>query len=711
MSLVSPTVALASNLDAANFAFIFAQLYDTCVAVNGRDTNKAVFSRTGVGVELGIAAPTNSPAAGVTYGAGSLNGAFLYRYRWVDALRGKTYSNACVPFAANPATQGVIITRNEAPPSRATHVIIERTEEDGTIFYPVNTSATSPFGTAISGTPQAYAVDTVTDLVLSQGFSIPNAFGIPKPMGFCFANLNQIFMGGARAYNTTVGLTSGSPAVTGTGFVPSDAGRDMTVKGANISYQVLTYNSPTSLTLSTNFVGATASYSVAIANQGNLGIVSQPSAPEGYGKAAVSPYSGLSNEFTIGPDANILTSGIGLGTQGVVWAKQNQLFLHTYSINPLSTTGDARITQLPTARGALTFRCLEYAEGLVYGADAYGFWRMTPGDIPQDISALISNDFKAQFIKLRYYYNFFIKFDPYARTVNYFVIYDNTHIQHPNYCYRWSIDSNKWIDCIPFDVMQTGATVLPDQFGIRRLITVNKAEPSRHKAYAWFHGIGITFGANPSNAPLYGTASSGSTSTIVKTGAAFLTTDDGLQSVPVRRIRGFDTSSYTIEDTIISSNTVDTLTVFPLFSDATVAGDRFIIGAIKSRYRSGRISLDKLGKGNSPEKINTLQLWLWLRYQQTAAEIYVAFYKDGNFQRSEEVWKVSSIIDGVTTVNGRDFASVDSTTEGINIFNIPIGIPMKDIQIEIFSFDSNEPWSILDCKLNVDLYNDSRVER
>lgn len=707
MALATVTDIITGLLNANSFPFTFAQLYDTVICTNGRDANRAYHSRTGTGSELGITAPTNSPVMTVGYVAGVLNGTYLYRYRWVDALRGKTYSNACTPFTATPATQNVQLTLNEIPPARATHFIIERTEVNGTKFYSVNVSTSLPFGNPVASTSY---IDSTTDVVLAQQFSTNNCYGVPKPYLFCFANLAQIFMGGCAPYRTQVTLTNGSPTVTGTNFVASDAGRDLTVKATTSSYQILTRDSATQLTLTANFSGATGTYDVSIANQGNVAIVCEPAQPEGYGLARVSPYSNLSNEFTIGTDVNYLTAGIGLGAQGVLWAKQNQLFYHTYSINPLSIQGDARITQLPTFRGALNPKCLEFAEGIVYGIDTYGFWRMSPGGLPEDISVKISNDFKAQIIKLKFYYNFFIKYDPYTRTVNFFVIFDNHNVEYPNYAYRWSIDEEKWIDSEPYDIIQTNAVVLPDQFGVRRLVTFNKGDGAGLKTYSWFHGIGYTYGAIPTASPLIGTATGGTISTIVKTGASFPTTNGALESVPVIRIRGEETATYTLETSIVISNTADTLTVSPAFSDATAVNDKFVLGPIKSKYRTGRISIDKLAGKGSPEKINSLVLWLWLRYQGSAANIYVAVYTDGNYQKTDSVWKISDIISGVQTVANRDFATVDSTVDGINIFQIPLGMPNKDIQIELFSYDSSEPWSVLNAKLEIGFYGDERPQ-
>lgn len=664
----------------------FAQVNDVVVMTNGHDDNKCFYTRTGTGGILGMAAPTAAPTS-TTGGAGNVLGDVQYRVRWLDDVGGNTISNASASLAVTGLTGSQItVTRPGSPPARATFWIAERTLNSGRVYYPLNRTATTPNGTAIATTT---FIDNISDSTLRQRTSISDRKGIPSPFRFCFSNKQRIFMGGGRVYTTTATLTNGSAAVTlGTGFNSYMVGQDLSVPGDTdgVTYKIAVFGSSSTLTLASNYAGTTGSKTILIAGRRDVGCWSEANEPEAFGSATVSPVSNLSNEVQLGDDGQPLSGGVGMGKAGVLWAKETKLFLHPYTIGP-GLDGDGAIIELETRRGASGPLALAFVDGFVYGCDQFGIWRMTPGGLPSDISATIANDWRANQIYGVSGDKWHIAWNPNNRTIIFWLT-DQTD-SYPRLGYVWSTQREAWVNTVRVPVGVTRGIVLPDTDGLLRANCFTTAGAA-YNAYSYAYGVGLSFGVHPDNTPTAGTVTSGTATTATITGAAWQTAAekilDGVEVVKVGAVSGL------AERRIITDNTSDTVTVNTNWTNNPAAGDSLIIGAIPAVYRSGRLPL-----GEPDRKFKSVEVWAWIRYQVSAVDVMCKIYADGS--ASADTDKSFSINeDGVAVVQGNAIITLDPTVS-VQRYQIPLGLWKNDIQIELFSEEAGEPWSLLDLKL------------
>lgn len=689
MAFITST-AVASGFNASH-RFHFGQVNNLVVCTNGHDATQVYEVRTGTARALGLAAPGAPTLA--TSGTG-LTGTYQVRVRWLNQYADSAMSLGGTAASITLANQGIQITQPSSPPATATNWIAERTINGGSIFYPVNTSSSAPYGTAIGTT---VITDNTSDTVLVNAKAFSQTQGVPLPYRFCFSNGRRIFQGGGRIHTVTALMTNSSTAVSlGSGFTSYMAtqGQDLAVPGDTDgkTYKISAVGSASTLTLATAYAGTTATKTIAIAGYRDVGIWSEDNQPESYGAATVGGPDNLSNWVQLGADGQPLTGGCGMGVSGVLWAKEQGLYAHYYTLGPGpaigNNPGDGRIVQLPTNRGAVGPLAVEFINGYAYGIDRLGIWRFRPGDAsPTDISTPIANDWRSNQLYFESGDNWHIGYHAPTRLVLFWVTQGTD--TYPKIAYAWSEDKQKWTTTIPDTRGVTRCVELPDSRGIPRCNWWNVTSGSA-KSYLWAYDVGLSWGAQPSAASLNGTISSATGSTFTVSGANFPTTEDGYAAVP-----------YIIENAttgaqisgIIQSNTSTVVTATASFSAAVSAGDYYKIGPIETICRTGRIAV-----GQPSRKMMLKSIWIWPRFQTSCTEIKVKIYIDGNDTPSTYFGTPTGAAtfdqDGLSYLKDGSVFTLDPTV-AVNFFVVPVNASCNDVQIEIFSDDAGQSWSIL----------------
>ena len=482
----------------------YAQVGETVVVCNGHDPNMIFTTRmaaAGAGLAgawriLGIIAPAAAPTCAAAAATGPI-GNFLYRVRWKDAITQTISLPSPVSAVMIGTGVGVTVTRPSiaaTPALRATHWILERTEDGGAVYYPVNVTLAAPDGTLIATTTFD---DTVMDNMLRMRQGYPENQGQPSRYRFCFSNQGRAFVGGGRVHRFTATMVNGDATVVGTGFASDMVGQDFTIDGdvTGVAYRVLTYTSAISLELDSNWVGTSADYAASITSRRDRAAFSEQDKPEYFGPVG---YSALANEFIVGDDGEPLTGGAGMGLAGVLWAKSHSLYHHRYDMNPDGVNGDGRLVKIPVNRGCVGPMALKFIDGWVYGIDTEGIWRLSPGSmLPQGISGDIASDWKTNNLGYLTSDNWHVGFDPATATVWFFVTFAGQ--TYPTTAYLWSVEREKWIGTRYVAQGVTSSVVLPDSNGVRRLcffgpaITVGQTTSSDF----YMSGIGNLDGTAP----------------------------------------------------------------------------------------------------------------------------------------------------------------------------------------------------------------------
>lgn len=694
MSSIAPVTILTGRR--AEHRECFAQIGHLVIITNGHGPNQVYDTRRNTCQDVGMSSPGAAPTDGGSI-AGALVGAYRWRARWWDSNT-KTASLASAELSLTLATEGRTITFPGSPPARATHVIIERTVRDGKYFYPVNRDSSSPDGSLISA--GSYN-DTLSDDTINVRNSIENNQGRFQPYQWCAANGPRMFFGGGIIHRPTVTLTNASKAVTSTdgGFTADMVGWNLGRLGDGRTYKIASYTNANRVDLEENYAGTTGTVAVAIAGQLNKVGWSETDSPE-YGGSAEIGVVGFSNELLVG-DSGRVTAGCGLGPTGFLYAKESQLHLHSYFVDPKIGIGDGRLVQLQTLHGACGAKCMRFIDGSVYGIDYRGIWRWEPGSPkPTEIHGSIAYDFAVGGFNFSACENWHIGHDPYHQHV-YFFISEGSDT-YPKKAYVWDLERQDWVDRPTFPAGITSTFEMPDATGALRMNVVQEAvgnAPSRE----FFHGIGTSMGANPASV-LVGTVTAGGAATLTAAAASFYNSDQKLKGVAVTLVRAADASE---ETRIIVDNTDTQLTIDGNWTGAQpVAGDTYRLGPMESKWRTGRIAF-----GASDRKKEFYELWIWAENKTPCVSLYLNVYYD-NSSTPESDW-MSRAEDGVTFVANSPNIKIDPTTSGQKRFRIPLmRKDANDITLEFFSHEAGEPWEVLDAVLvaNVDPDQQAREE-
>ena len=676
--------------------FRFAQLGDGVLMSNGHNPNQWLDLRTHSSKVLGLAAPGAAPTKADA--AGVLTGAYIWRVRWWDQST-QTISLPSAELSDTMAAETPTLTVPGSAPSRCTHWIIERTTAGGRVFYPVNQSSAAPDGTAIGTTTYA---DSVTDATIRNRQAYPSNQGQPTEHAFCFANGAVLFMGGGRLYSGTCSCTSGAAAVSaGTGFVAAMVGDDLVwdEDSDGIQYRISAFGSASTLTLATNLSGSTKSAKAFVSSSIRDWIAwCEPGQGEYWGSALLG--GGLSNTLRIGDDGQPLTSGVGLGQAGALFAKESKLYRLAYQLNPQLTgvgNGDGRLIPLQSRRGAFGFRSMRRIENYVYGVDHAGVWRAEAGGEPVEIGGAIIGDWGDLYMYRRS--RFHIGWDPTEKMLYVFVCTGTD--AYPKVAYLWDLVDEKWVGT------KTWPYGIPDTFEASDLTGQMRmcfsSAPKTGSVYNrfWMNGIGYTLGVNTGES-LRGTCSASSGAAAVGGGPWGTAGTEGTVANAVTVTKA---STGTIETQIVISQTALVLTTTSFTSITPASGDTYVVGLLNASMKSGRIVIDPTRKKYFK------RAYVRMMYDTGAIKVNVRVYYDGSTTAfSDRV--VALTADGVTAAATTAAMQLDPTSQEHRYY-IPLGNQWADdIQLEFYSHQVGNqttattvgnPWQIVDVAIEYDL--------
>lgn len=681
MAVVRTSAITGLNTGTAAY---FAQVRNTVVVANGIDTNRIYHLEKG-GLDLGMVSPTAPSLA--TNGVG-LTGVYRYRVKWHDRITG-TMSLSSDETTITLANQGCRITQPASPPSRATHWIVERTTALGSKFFPVNITSSSPYGTAIaSGTHD----DTTTDGILRQRTLIPNTQARPPVMRTVFSHNNRVFGLGGIVYQIgTVTTTSGSAAVSGTStnFTSNLADMFFTVIGSTTGkiYRIQSVTNVLNLTLTENIQpgDVITNGQVLIFPYRNRLWWSEAGYPEHFGTQEV---GGPSNEIGIGSRGETLIAGESFGQNGVLLASDKTLYYLSYQDNPSPIQGDGRVVPMPTKRHAAGPRCMKFIEGYMYGIDRFGIWRMAPNGRPEDISAPLQYDFKSMQFSTCDCEKWHIQYDAFKHWVKFYVTTSSsTNADYPNKCFIWDTDSEKFVMEREYPLGISTGCEIEDKKGNLRSGIWQQAPSSTSTIAAQFlcDDEGVAYNVPSTVTPLYGTATSGTTTTFKDTASVnWGLIPDGTPVVI------YDVSASTFYTRIIN----DTGSVFQQIEfetalpEAIAAGDQYWIGPVFTKIRTGQLTA-----GDPSRKKQWIGVRIPVKYKTSAVPFSVRAYYDGSTQANSDQ-TFSEVIDGVTLTSSSADKSVDSTVNEF-CYYVPLnGVWAFSLTLEFYSYAAGKPWEI-----------------
>ena len=661
----------------------FAQVRNTVVTVNGIDTNRIYHLEKG-GLELGMTVPA---APSVAANGTGLTGAYRYRVKWHDRITG-TMSLSSSETSITLTNQGARISQPASPPSRATHWIVERVTADGSKFFPVNINTTTPYGTVIATTTYD---DSLIDRLLRQVTLIPNTQAKPPVMRNVFAHNNRVFGMGGIVYQGMVTTTNGSPTVTGTNtnFTSNLADMFFTVIGSTTGkiYRVLSVASTTQLTLTENI----QSGDVVTSGQGlifpyrNRLWWSEAGFPEHFGTQEA---GGPSNEIGIGSRGEVLVAGESFGQNGVIVASDKTLYYLSYQDNPSPILGDGRIVPMPTKRHAAGPRSLAFIEGYMYGIDRFGIWRMAPNGRPEDISASLQYDFKSVQLSTCDCAKWHIQYDAMKHWVKFYVTSSSAvNADFPDRCFIWDTDTEKFVMEREYPCGIATGCAIEDRRGNLRSGIWQQAPSSTSTIAAQFYcdDEGVGYGIPSTSTPLYGTVSSGTTSSFIDTAS----NNWGLipDGVPVVF---YDASVGAYFTRIINDSgaVFQQLNFEPVLPNALEAGDSYWIGPMLTKLRTGQLTA-----GDPTRKKKWIGVRIPVKYKTSAVPFNVRAYFDGSDVAAvDQVY--TSTTDGVTVTISTADKVVDPTVNEFTYY-VPLnGIWANSLTIEFYSFAAGKPWEV-----------------
>lgn len=658
----------------------FAQVRNTVVHCNGADDNKVYHLEKG-SLDLGMASPTAAPT-GATSSTG-LTGNFRYRVKWHDRITG-TLSLSSAELSVTLTNQGYEVTRPGSPPSRATHWILERTTSDGKTFFPVNQTTSTPYGTAIATTTYT---DTTTDGTLRQRTIFPNTQARPPVMRYVFSHNNRIFGLGGVVYEATVTTTSGSASVTGTNsnFTTNMPDMFFVIKNSTTGkvYRILSRSSATAITLTENIQSGddVTSGTAFIFPYRNRLWWSEAGYPEHFGTQEA---GGPSNEIGIGARNESLVSGCSMGQNGILLASDKTLYYLSYTDDPSPVLGDGRLVPIPTKRHAAGPQCLKFVEGYVYGIDRFGIWRMAPNGRPEDISLPLQYDFKSGKLSICDSEKWHIQYDASRLWVKFYVTdTSSASADFPNKCFVWDIGRDQWCHEKIYPVgITTGCEIEDKRGGLRSGIWQQAPSSTSNIGSIFLCDDESTGHAIPSTmSPLSGTATDGSTTTMVDSGGAFTNSAGAFITV-------YDASGGVFENRMIRSATATTITVDSAFSFTVASGDSYWISPVYARVRSGQ-----LDAGDPTRKKKWIGLRIPVKYKTSAVPFYVRAYYDMS-STSDNDQQTGATVDGVTWASSDPDKTIDPTVNEYCYF-VPLNSKWAhSLTFEIYSMTAGKPWEI-----------------
>jgi hypothetical protein len=502
--------------------------------------------------DAGITGPAAAPGTALNAGGSTDAGLHLVRYRYRNSK--SLYVSNPSPSAQVTVTAGnqiIALTTVASTDPKVDQIIVECTAVNSTSYYRT--------GTVANGTS---ATINMADTTLVQQTSVSATTGDyehdkPPLASLAVAHRGRMFVGGATTRTASFGMNSGSTSVTGTGFSPNWAGRQLRIGSEAVSYEIASATT-TTITLSLPYSGTTGPKSGTVYSRTPNRIWwSAPLYPEGFRTASNARDCLQGRSDTL----NAMTA-----YGGDLW------LFGRHSSDRLVFTSDpgvdeGQLVPVPGDRGVFNQACLVEADGTLYAWDRAGVYQVNSSGaqhISKPLDALLSS-----LVDYSYYQSFHGIYDPIDRVLMWFFVRDGDTA--PKYAVCIERDTGRcWIG----QWMQgiTSSALVPDSEGQVRVMLGDE------NGYTWFYGYENSFDGVQMTATTATTAQTGATVTVIPVNDAMTVSPSLAGAMCYIPSTG--------ESRLIASNTASAITLATGLSSAPAINTEVWVGTIPWEYKT-----------------------------------------------------------------------------------------------------------------------------
>lgn len=527
---------------------------------------------------VGITAPDTVLSA-PTQNAGNCDiGVHLVRYRFEDSRRQRLSepSEALEVTVASSAKE-LVFTNVTSADATVDKITFEMTAAGAEAYYRVATVANAA-GTTTLSTSDINLINLVPATIYGE-------YGHqPPPLNAIVAEHRQrLFSWGATTRTFTVGVTSASPTVTGTGFSDQWAGRKINFVGSTTDYYVSSATS-TTITLTANYGGTT---------NASIVMTVTASTPDllGWSRA------GYPESWDVINSARRITLNSGDTPSAIASLFGDLYLIGQRSMRRLVYTSDpaaGMIVSIPNSLGAFHQRCVcVEAGGMCFGAGRDGVW-MIDALLPKKISDPIDTTIASLADATRTDERFLV-YEPIQRNLAYFFCLSGETSCKAAAIY--SINDGKW--SIWYFRQGFTAGCLNSGYTDRVRLMISDAN-----GYSWRLGVSSNDGGGAGVI----TATAGSTTSVTAANSAVV------GQMAYRPSTG--------EAKLITAATGAAITV-SAYATSVAVGEQIWVGSMKQRVLTDWHVSGGLGNKKRPS-----YLLLEVRPNTTMGTATVTFYKD-----------------------------------------------------------------------------------
>lgn len=584
LNLTDSTIATLKSALSTVYRGQFARSNQRLYYADDFDSVQVVELGNAVAQAAGIAAPTTGVGTHTigapTSGAGSVqSGTHLVRYRYYNSKAGY-YSNPSlqrslavtgsesITFSIGTGTGSEAIIRSTD--AKVDQVIVELTAAGASAFYNVAAANQTLSSVTITMDDTTIALQVAASTYGDYGHEQPPLFSLLQE------HRGRLFGWGATVRTitgVTLTLSGTSVTVTGSTFSTNWAGRMLQLTTGTDVYRISAATGAGTLTLSTNYSGATTS-------GGTIKVYSL-GADTLYWSRAGYPEAWKPSEWArrVLQNATDTPSGM-VSYHDVLWLfGQRTMRVLDYPTDP--ATGS--LEQVPTEMGLWNQRCLIQCGGYIYGWGRTGAWLingLSPQHISRPIDARLDGTDTTSTVGFAASLSeqFFGYYDPHERVLTW--VYCKTGDTTPKNHISYDLDRKQWrtgswrqamlTSCMLGGTINDVRAMLSDENGYSWYVTENR-----------FDGVPTALIDTGSEYTGVITVTSGATlsSSVIPTLEALPTTGQDLKGVVLYN----PTTSGTA---VVASNTSGSVTLAVALTATPSAGDTLYLGSFEFKLRT-----------------------------------------------------------------------------------------------------------------------------
>lgn len=649
------TVASGLHSNRGCFARANGRLYFT----NDHNAMQRVTDGAVTAGVAGISAPTIAITAPSITGSGLCSiGTHGTRYRYFDSkslymsdpsdqVNVTLVSGTTLAYSIGAIGGGLNIERSTD--AKVDQVIIELTDAGSSTFYRAATVNQALTGTTVS-------MDDTT-LRLQVTAARDGDFGHqPPPLCSMLEEHRGRVFGLGSTVSTITGVTVSTAAagvsgftVTGSTFSSGWAGRLIKVGSDTKSYRITTMSGNALMLLSEAYTGTAGV---------KTGVQVYSATPDMlYWTRAGFPESWDLARFARRVMQNDTDIPAGMVSHHEVLhiLGQRTMRILDYSSDPAS----GQLIQVPTDMGVWNHRCIVKANGRIYGWGRSGAWTVN-GLIPKHISAPVDDlidgttSGSTDNYDVAQYEEFHGVYDPWERSVMWF--YCNSDDTAPKRCIIYDVDTGKWkLGVFKHKIAASALTTGGTANSTRALLS------DAGQGYSWY--------LKPDVFDVVPAIMSGGVLTISNTGST-TTVLNVTEALPTGGLELYGAVlCYSGQETFVTTNTANTITVSPALTSAPTVGTEAFVGQIDVTVKTKFTDFGALGNKKRPN-----YLMIALIPGLAAGKLTVKVYLDHS-TTAFTFTKGSSDTqpDGVTITNNSSSVTVDlDGGDGAGVAFVPL---------------------------------------